>query len=457
MALNAPTARLANPWLTLAMVATTTFMLMLHLVTVYMALPAIGREWDGDFPAQQAVLLTYALGLIATLSAGGMLADRIGYRRAYDVGMLVHIVGSMAAGLAASESMLFAALVVQGLGGGVMLTVGPTLLGNTFRGKERGAAFTAYGVALGMALALGSVIGGGLTDSPLGWRAIFLINVPIAAVFLFIGVIAIDDELPRATSTAPPVDWAGAALLTGGSALAVYAILRAERHPWSDQVVVGCLAVAAMLLAGFVAVQTVRPQRSLIDPAVLRNRSFAGLSLVSFLWGAVALPVQFLHTAYAQNIMGWSAWEAGIRFLPMMLVGFVSAALTGGLIPKLPPAVILAVSQLFLAVGCYQILQYQPDMPYSTMVVAQVCMGLCIGVYSSGRAAYAMAANTSRSTATLYGANMTIEQVGAVFGIALVGWVFRDRVVDFANAVAILAGKGDAVAAAGAPAPGIPT
>ncbi|MGW4842715.1 MFS transporter [Nocardia brasiliensis] len=411
---------------TLVGVAVATFMLMLDLTVVNVALPDIRTAFDSSFSSLQWILDAYALGLAAILLAAGSLADRIGRRKVFNIGMVVFAVSSLVCGIAPNVEVLVVARFVQGLGGAILFAVGPALLGHEFRGKDRGMAFGVFGAVTGLAIAFGPLIGGGLTETA-GWRWIFLINVPLAIGALAAGMLKMRESRSYAT---PPVDWLGMATFSTGLFFLVLGLLRGQEDGWASARIILCFVIAALLLTGFARVQITRRGAAMFDLNLFRNNTFGGLSVVTALCAFTVMPALFLLISYVQNQLGYSALASGIRFLPLTLLLFVAAAVAGGLVTKLAPAVLVGTSQLLIAAGLAAVALTDVDSGWTALIPAMILIGLGMGMFSPPRAALSIAVTIPDKAGMASGVNETFQQAGLAIGIAAVGAFFQNRVDD---------------------------
>ncbi|WP_228803955.1 DHA2 family efflux MFS transporter permease subunit [Nocardia higoensis] len=438
---------------TLVVVALATFMLMLDLTVVNVALPDIRAAFDSSFSALQWILDAYALGLAAVLLAAGSLADRLGRKRVFDVGLVVFVLSSLACGLAPSDEVLIVARFVQGLGGAILFAVGPALLGHEFRGKDRGMAFGVFGAVTGLAIAFGPLIGGGLAESA-GWRWIFLINVPVTVAAIVIGYLKMRESR---SETPPPVDWPGMVAFSAGLFFLVLGFMRGEADGWTSWIVLGCFALAVALLAGFTWLQITKPEQAMFDLSLFGNRTFNGLSVVTALCALTVMPALFLLIAYVQNMLGHSAFASGLRFLPLTLLLFVAAAGAGTLVTKVHPGVLVGISQLLIAAGLAAVVLVDTESAWTALIPAMILIGLGMGVFNPPRAAFSIAVTTPDKSGMASGINETFQQAGVAVGIAAVGAFFHNQVsgafaeTDTAREVFDdqAATAGDAVAAGG--------
>lgn len=278
---------------TLAVVSVGAFMLMLDITVVNVALPDIRRGLGASFSDLQWVLDAYALTLAIFLLTAGSLGDVFGRRRVFLAGFAAFTIASLAAGLAQTALELNLARAGEGIGGAVLYAVGPALIGQEFRGRQRGMAFGIFGGVSGLAVALGPLVGGALTGS-VGWRWIFLVNVPIGAAAMALAWWRVrDSRNPAATG----VDWLGMLTLSLSLGMLVFALIRGGSLGWHSPLIFGLLAGAAAGLAGFVLIERARGQDAMFDLSLVRNVTFNGVSAVAFLSNAAVLPAIFLEVS----------------------------------------------------------------------------------------------------------------------------------------------------------------
>src|ERR1700689_427334 len=239
-----------NKWWTLVAVCLGTFMLLLDITIVNVALPDIQRALTSSFSDLQWIVDAYALTLAAFLLTAGSLADMYGRRLLYIVGLVVFTCASALCGFAVSTLMLQLSRALQGVGGAIMFAVSLALLADAFRGKDRGTAFGVWGAITGLAVAIGPLLGGALTTG-ISWRWIFFVNAPIGVAAVIITVMKVTEwREPRASRP----DWPGFALFTVALASLIYALIESNQKSFSNGLVVGCFIAAAVLLIAFVLV-----------------------------------------------------------------------------------------------------------------------------------------------------------------------------------------------------------
>lgn len=450
-------------WWTLGVVALGTFMLMLDLSVVSIALPQIHESLGSSFADLQWVFDAYALTLAIFLVAAGSLADRLGRKRLFQVGFAVFTLASLACGLAGDAAVLSSFRAVQGIGAAIMFAVGPAMLSHEFHGKERATAFTAFGAAVGLAVAAGPLIGGSLI-SALSWRWIFFINVPVGAIAIAIGALRVRESLNR---RAHPTDWAGLATFSIALGALVFATIRGPEQGWTSAATLTLYAVSAVFLLLFTAIERRLGERAMIDLAFFRNPTFVGISLVAMIGNAGALPSVFFETSYLENLLHVDAWGTGLRFLPLTGAMFVAGAIGGTLIGKVPFRVLLGGSTLVMAIGLLFLNLTKADSSWTVLIPSLAIAGLGMGAFNPTRAALAIGVAEPAKSGVASGINETFQQVGIAVGIAGVGALFQNRVAhDFTSsevgkqmghdaaeqaAHGISAGSVDAVAASAGP------
>jgi EmrB/QacA subfamily drug resistance transporter len=430
---------------TLAVVSVAAFMLMLDITVVNVALPEIRRGLGASFSDLQWVLDAYALTLAIFLLTAGSLGDIFGRRRVFIAGFAAFTIASLAAGLAQTALELNLARAGEGIGGAVLYAVGPALIGQEFRGRQRGMAFGIFGGVSGLAIALGPLVGGVLTGSA-GWRWIFLINVPIGAAAMALAWWRVrDSRNPKAAG----VDWAGMSTFSAALGMLVFALIRGGSLGWHSPVIFGLLGGAAVMLAGFVLIERARGQDAMFDLSLVRNVTFTGVSAVAFLSNAAVLPAIFLEVSYVQNVRGFSPLVTGERFLPLTLTLFLTAAAAGALLGRVPPRLLLGGSLLLIAAGILLFAHVSNQDPWTALIPSMIATGAGMGMSNVVRSATAIGVADPARAGMTSGINETFQQVGVVVGIAALGSFFEGRVAAAFHHAAAAGSPGATSAAAG--------
>src|ERR1700733_847560 len=320
-----------NKWWTLVAVCMGTFMLLLDVTIVNVALPDIQQALHSSFSGLQWVIDAYALTLAAFLLTAGSLADMYGRRLLYLIGLVVFTCASALCGFAVSTLMLQLSRALQGVGGAIMFAVSLALLADSFRGKDRGIAFGVWGAITGLAVAIGPLLGGVLT-SGLSWRWIFFVNLPIGVVAVVISVLRVSES--RAPTASRP-DWAGFVLFTAALSLLVYGLIESNQRSFTDGLVLGCLVAAAVLLVPFVLVER-RIAHPMFDLSLFRLPTFTGGSVAAFGLSAAIFAMLLYIVLYLQDILGYSPLGTGVRVMFLSGAILVSATVAGRLTSKVP-------------------------------------------------------------------------------------------------------------------------
>jgi EmrB/QacA subfamily drug resistance transporter len=440
-------------WLTLAVVSAGTAMLLLDVTVVNVALPVIADNLDASFDELQWVIDAYALTLAATLLTAGVLADRHGRRRVYAIGLALFTVFSALCGAATSGAVLDLARGAQGIGAAAMFAASLALLAHEFQGRERGFALGVWGAITGAALALGPLVGGILVDA-LSWRWVFLINLPIGVMLIW----ATLRRLPESRDPTPRgLDPAGLITFAGAAFLGTFGLIRGNVDGWGSLPVAGSLSAAVVLLVAFVIVER-RGASPMLPPALFRIPAFTGTALVAFAQSFALYPLFLFLAIYLQGVLGYSPTGTGLRMLPLTLVLFVVAPLSGKLTGRVRLRVHLVAGLLLIAASLLLMRGIDPSSDWTALLPGFVVGGLAIGVISPALAAAMVGVLSVEQSGLASGVNNTFRQLGIAVGIGVLGAIFQhhvgvgepqraDDVVDALNAIFIVAA---AVAVAGA-------
>ena len=410
-------------WWTLIAVCTAIFMLLLDITVVNVALPDIQRELDASFAQLQWVVDAYALTLATTVLAAGSLADLLGRRRVFTLGLVLFTAASFGCGIAPNAGVLIGARAVQGVGGGIMFAVSLALLANAFHGRDRGTAFGIWGATTGAAVAIGPLVGGVLTEWA-GWRWIFFVNIPIGVAAIVVTMIRVDESK---NPNAGRVDWLGTAALTGSLFLLVYGLLQGNDKGWTSALILGCLIGSIVLLAVFAAIELTR-RDPMLDLRLFRSAGFDGAQIAAFAISSSIFAAFLYLTLYLQNVLGYSPLQAGLRFLPLSLCAFVVAAVSGNLTSRVSARWLMGAGLGIIGVSLLLMSRVHADSDWQLLLPGFLLAGVGIGLTNPALASTAVGVVSPERAGMASGTNSTFRQVGIATGIAGLGALFQSLI-----------------------------
>ena len=410
-------------WWTLIAVCVATFMLLLDITVVNVALPDIEKDLNASFAELQWVVDAYALMLATLTLTAGSLADLLGRRRVFAAGLVLFTIASLLCGLAPSAVALDLFRGAQGIGGAVMFSTSLALIAQEFHGQERGNALGIWGATIGGAVAIGPLVGGVLTQG-IGWEWIFFVNVPIGA-----GAVAL--TLARVRETRNPdaqgIDWPGVVTWSGALFLLVFALIRANDEGWGSTLIVCCLLASVGLALMFFGFE-LRVRSPMFDLSLFRKPTFVGASLVAFALSASMFAMFLYLTLYIQNVLSYSPLEAGLRFLPLTLVSFVAAPLSGRFSSRVPVRMLLAGGLALVGLGLVLMSGLTVDSEWTALLGGFLIAGAGVGTVNPALASTAIGVVPPARSGMASGINNTFRQVGIATGIAALGAIFQHRV-----------------------------
>jgi EmrB/QacA subfamily drug resistance transporter len=434
----------ATRWWTLTAVCLGTFMLLLDVTIVNVALPDIQSALHSSFSGLQWVVDAYALSLAALLLTAGSLADLFGRRRLYLAGLVIFSLGSLLCGIAVSTLMLQLSRGLQGVGGAIMFSVALALLADAFRGKDRGVAFGVWGAVTGLAVAIGPLLGGILT-SGLSWRWIFFVNLPI-------GVIAVVITVMRVAESRSPVarrpDWVGFVLFTAALSALVYGLIESNQRSFGSGLVLACLIGAGVLLAAFVVAEW-RMREPMFELALFRKPTFSGGSFAAFSLSASIFALLLYLVLYLQDVLGFSALGTGLRLLVISGGILATSTLAGRLSSRVPVRFLIGPGMLLVGVGLLLMRGLDAGSAWTHLIPGMIVSGAGVGMVNPPLASTAVGVVPPQQAGMASGINSTFRQVGIATGIALLGTLFSSQLRDFVAAHgSALGGRGPQIAAA---------
>jgi EmrB/QacA subfamily drug resistance transporter len=406
-----------NRVITVVVACLATAMLMLDISVINTALSEIAHGLDTGLGGLQWVVNAYTIPLAATVLTAGAVADRIGRRRLFLLGLTVFTASSALCGAAGGIELLVAARALQGLGASMMFGTALALISQvTSDPKARAKALAAYGAVMSAAFALGPFIGGSLTEV-FGWRAIFLVNLPIGAAGLWLAYRRVGesrDPTPRA------VELPGQITLIAGLFLLVLALLRGNEDGWGSAGIIAALASAAALLTAFVVVEG-RSREPMLPLRLFRQARFAGPQVAVFAISASYFAVFFYLTLYLQTVLGLSPIETGLAYLPGTFLAFVVASMTPRLAGRSSPAKIASVGLSLVGAGLAGMLVIGVDSSWTAILPGFLVLSLGTGLFNPTGSALALRALGKEQSGLAGGTNNTFRQTGVAVGIAALG------------------------------------
>jgi len=409
----------ARKWWTLGVVCVGTFMLLLDVTIVNVALPSIQRSLKSSFSDLQWVVDAYALTLAAFLLTAGSLADRLGRQRVFLIGLVVFTASSALCGLAGDPLFLNLARGAQGTGGAMMFATSLALLGQEFHGRDRGTAFGVWGGTLGAAVAVGPLVGGLLTQG-LGWEAIFYLNVPIGVLCLY----ATATRLTNIRGQEGAIDWPGLVTFSAALFMLVFALVRGNDEGWSSALILGLVIGAVVLLIVFFVIEW-RSDHPMLDLALFRKPTFAGAAIVAFTLSASLFALFLYMTLWIQGILQFSPLQAGVRFLPSTLLAFVVSPIGGRLSTRVPLRLLLTVGLALVGVALLLNTGVSSSSGWTALLAGFIVSGVGVGLVNPALASAAIGVVKPEESGMASGINSTFRQVGIATGIAALGAVFQ--------------------------------
>lgn len=405
-------------WWPLVAVCAGTFMLLIDVTIVNVALPDIATSLGTSFDQLQWVVDVYALALAALVLGAGSLADLYGRKKLYLGGLTLFAVSSLACGLAPNAELLIAARAVQGIGAAAMFSTTIALLNAIYRGRDRGTAFGIWGAVVGAAAAAGPILGGLLTE--LSWRWIFLVNLPVT-LFAVLLTLKVVEESKQ--SGAPHPDVPGIATFTLGAGAIVYGLVEAAANGWADLGSWGPIVAGFVVLAGWVVIE-LRREAPMLDLRLFRTTRFTGIMIGSLLLNLAAFANSIYLSLWLQSILGLSPLQAGAVFIPLSAVSFVAAAVAGKKLTDRSPRVVLAVGLAIIGAGALLMARVDGGASWGILVPGLAVLGLGVGICNPVVTSAALASVPRERSGMASGAVNTARQLGFAVGVAVLGSVF---------------------------------
>ncbi|MDX6484613.1 MAG: hypothetical protein QOE95_2384 [Gaiellaceae bacterium] len=404
-------------WFALALIVTAQFMVVLDVAIVNVALPSIKTDLNFSQENLQWVITAYSILFGGVLLLGGRLADLLGRRRLFIAGILLFTVSSLLDGFAWSEGSLIAFRSLQGLGAALVSPAALSMLTTLFReGRERNVALGIWGAVSGSGGAAGVLLGGALT-SAFNWSWIFFINVPVGLLVLGLSPVLLRES--RADLDHRYFDAAGAASITGGLMVLVYAMTRATQHGWVTAETIGLLVAAAVLIVGFVVIE-LRSKAPLLPMRIFRLRSLTASNVSGLLLGGAIFAQFFLLTLYMQQVLHYSALKTGVAYIALTLTIIAFSGVAQALVTRLGVRRVLSTGMAVSAVGLVLYAQLPVDGQYFwNLFPAFLLSGIGLALAFVPMSIGALSGVTAADAGVASGLINTSQQIGGAIGVAV--------------------------------------
>jgi EmrB/QacA subfamily drug resistance transporter len=409
-------------WGPLIAVCLGTFMLLLDVTIVTVALPAMAGALHASLSDLQWVIDIYALALAALLLGAGSAADTLGRRRVYATGTVVFAAASMACGLSTGAGMLVAMRCLQGVGAAAMFATTLSLLGASYQGRDRGVAFGVWGSVSGAAAALGPVIGGLLTQN-LDWRWIFFVNLPVSVVAVAMTVRFVPESRG---AEGQRLDVWGTLTWTVFAGSATFAVIRANAVGWGSARTLGMFALAAVAVVAFLLVER-RASHPMLDPRLFLRPSFDAVMLAAFAMNAAAFGVLPYTSIWLQTVLGFSPLKGGLVLVPLAGAAFVVAAVTGRLMHGVPARYPVGGGLLLIGGGVLAQAVLHADSGWNALTIGLVIAGVGVGLCNPAMSQAALSSVPPHRAGMAGGAMNTFRQLGYALGVAVFGTIAVSR------------------------------
>ncbi|HEX2391616.1 MAG TPA: MFS transporter, partial [Solirubrobacterales bacterium] len=408
-------------WWTLGAMCFALFMIMLDNTVVNVALPSIQKDLGASISGLEWTVNGYTLSFAVLLATGGRLGDIFGRRRMFLAGVVIFATSSATAGLAPDETALVVSRIVQGVGAALMMPGTLSIITDAFPAHERGKAMGTWAGVSALALAIGPVLGGFLTEH-VSWRAIFYLNIPVAIGAVAATLFAVRESRDRTVGT--EVDYPGVAVLTLGLTALVLALVEGNSWGWGSTEVIGLLIAAAVALPAFVWVEN-RVKAPMVRFDLLRDRNFLGAVVVALIITFAMMGVFFFLALYMQDILGYTPLEAGVRFLPSTLMIVAVAPVSGRLADRFGPRWLIAGGLTLIAASLFTFSRIAVDSGYLDLLPGFMLLGIGIATTMSPMTSAAMNAVPVDKAGLASGVLSMFRMVGGSLGIAVTGAIFQ--------------------------------
>ncbi|MFD8735552.1 MFS transporter [Streptomyces sp. NPDC059618] len=401
--------------LVLAICCMSLLIVSLDVTVLNVALPSMQRELHASVAGMQWTIDAYTLVLASLLMLAGSTADRIGRRKVFTAGLVLFTIGSVLCSLAPNLDTLIVFRMVQAVGGSMLNPVAMSIITNTFTDpRERARAIGVWGAVVGISMAAGPMVGGLLVDS-VGWRSIFWINLPVGLAALLLTLRFVPESRAPKARRPDPVGQLLVIVLLGSL---TYAIIEAPTSGIAHTLSFGAVALAA--LAGLLWYEP-RRDEPLIDLRFFRSVPFSGATVIAVSAFAALSGFLFLSTLYLQNVRGLNALHAGLWMLPMAILCFVCAPISGRLVGSRGPRPSLLIAGLAMTVSGVLFAAFEAETSNLTLVVGYVFFGLGFGFVNAPITNTAVSGMPRAQAGVAAAVASTSRQIGGTLGVAVIG------------------------------------
>jgi EmrB/QacA subfamily drug resistance transporter len=416
-------------WWTLGSLCFALFMIMLDNTVVNVALPAIKADLGISTSELEWTVAAYALTFASLLLTGGKLGDLLGRRLIFVIGLTIFTLSSLACGLSSSAPELIGARAVQGIGAALMMPATLSIISATFAVRERGTAIGIWAGVSAMALAIGPLLGGLITEH-ISWNWIFYVNVPIGVLAVVSAFVVVPES--RDTSHEQRLDLPG--LLTSGIGLfaLVYALIEANNYGWGSARILGLFVVAVVCLSAFVLLE-LHQRLPLLDLSLFRSGTFAGANLVAILVTLAMFGIFVFFPIYMQTFRGWSPTQAGAALLPWTLMVVIFAPIAGKLSDHVGSRWLISGGMSVVAICCLWLSTVTVDSSFWHMLPGFILGGLGMSFVMTPMSAAAMGAAPVAKAGVASGVLNTFRQVGVALGIGITGAIVANRAAAYGS------------------------
>ena len=422
-------------WWTLAAVSFGLFMIMLDNTVVNVALPSIQEDLGATLSELQWIVTGYALTFAALMLIGGKLADAYGSRLIFVIGIVIFTLASLWCGLSATSEMLIVARIVQGAGAALMNPATLSIISATFPPKQRGAAIGIWAGVSALALAIGPLVGGLLTEH-LSWHWIFFVNVPVGVVAIVASLLLITESKDE---THESLDLPGLGTSALGLFALTYGLIEANAYGWTSARIVGSFAVAVISLVSFVIIER-RRRYPMLDLTLFRSGTYTGANVSMLLVALSMFGVFFFVSLYMQNVLGYSAVQAGAAFLPMTVLIILIAPIAGKASDRFGSRWLMTIGMVLLGVQLLYFSQLTTTSDFWNLLPGFILGGFGMAMAMTPTAAAAIRAVPVHKSGVGSAVLNAMRQVGGSIGIALMGAIVAAQASGRPGAEGFMAG-----------------